>query len=171
MPKLKITSVFAWSIYHYCNLRLEAPTRTLFWHQDKKKRLKIIQEHWIDKTVVGKAEVDKPDTNLTVLYINTYLSSPDYIWDCTSCRVLRMASLAISLDEPRSTTAPNACTRRILSEINGFRRNPHTDIEIFPSEERWKMLLSLCDDIYMYDQWIVYAPVCLGLSDMLHKWN
>ena len=44
-----------------------ALTRTVFRH--KEKRLKTIQEHLIDKIVVGKAEVDKPGTNLTVLYI------------------------------------------------------------------------------------------------------
>ena len=53
----------------------------------------------------------------------------------TSHRVLHTASLAISLEGSRaSTTSP--CNRRILREINEFRRNPHTDIEIFPSEDK-----------------------------------
>ena len=50
-------------------------------------------------------------------------------------RILRLASLAMNLEESEAA-APNPCVRRILREINEFRRNPHTDIEIFPSEDR-----------------------------------
>ena len=50
-------------------------------------------------------------------------------------RVLRRADQALSESGPSHAT-PVPTVRRILREINEFRRNPHADIQIFPSEER-----------------------------------
>ncbi len=49
--------------------------------------------------------------------------------------VLKRADQALSVSTSTSVT-PSPVVRRILREINEFRRNPHTDVEIFPCEER-----------------------------------